>query len=70
MSAFLKAALLLVSLGAALCACPPSNGNPDGGGADGGACDSFPTEHERLLNAPTSAAVVKKTPSIPEGAYP
>jgi hypothetical protein len=34
----------------------------DGGG---GACESFPTENAELLNAPTTATVIRKTPSHP-----
>lgn len=65
-----RTGLWLALAASALAACPPSNGGNDGGGADGGACDSFSTEHERLLNAPTGSTVVKKTPAIPDGAFP
>ncbi len=42
---------------------PTSDAGNDAG--DGGLCESFPTEHTQLLNAPTEAAVVRKTPTHP-----
>ena len=63
--------LLLVALALGAAACTPATPGSDGGVAqDGGACASFATAHERLLNAPTSAAVVRKVPAVPDGGFP
>lgn len=46
-------------------------GAPDGGSAD--RCTAFASEHEELLNAPTEATVIRKTPAHPpvgEGGLP
>ena len=56
-----------------LAACPAPPPTPDGGNADGGQCTTFATEHELLLNAPTTADVVHKDPVVtllPDGGLP
>lgn len=61
----------LVAVG--VVACCLGCGDDEGGGAfDAGiaddasaACESFETEHEQLLNAPTNATVIRKTPTHP-----
>ena len=44
---------------------PPANGEADGGDAGSGACVVPDGEHAQLLNAPTNATVVHKTPAHP-----
>lgn len=62
--------LILLFSALVLSACPNNGGN-DGGTSDGGQeCPMPANDHARLLTAPTTSTVVKKTPAVPEGAFP
>lgn len=51
-----------------LSACPPPSGSDGGTDAGDPACEALDTRHKQLLNAATTATVVKKEPTFPRDA--
>lgn len=72
----MKSSITILMCALLLAACGKPDQQPDagagGGGGSGEQCTTFATAHDQFLNAPTTATIIKKTPTHPpiEGGLP